>query len=361
MSDTSAELTDIYIRRYEELLDLDERKKGFFYHNSMKCWIFYRYDDCLHFLNGVNVTKKRMNVPLDLFQIEDRHIVQHFLHIFNESVIFNDKKHSGVASVISSNYRKMDVCNLINSVMGCIGENSIISEKDIGRANNILACFLTGIPSDDELTRHAIKAGMLFDGKISDANHFVSVVKSFIFLYDKFTALNEYATEVNDTSVDLTVAFIAAHQTSMHLIFSVLYDISNMQDGESVTKQMVLESARLHSPVISVGRIFLMHEQYKGQDFNAGEKALFYTGFANYDPETFVNPLTFIPGRKARPLSFGTGLNTCIGMNVSIDFVTSFVNQLTKKYRISKLVINEVSEGSAAIGVDKFNVNLVKR
>lgn len=144
----------------------------------------------------------------------------------------------------------------------------------------------------------------------------------------------------------------------MQLIVAALYDIAlfNLEvTGENV-RAIIVESSRLHSPVLAVGRMISQDISYRGCMFKEGDKALFYTAMANFDPAVCENPFYFMPERKANPLSFGTGIHMCIGMGISLNFSTMVVEHISSHYKLSKVEITDLAEGVAAPGAACFNI-----
>ncbi|STT45224.1 Steroid C27-monooxygenase [Klebsiella pneumoniae] len=93
----------------------------------------------------------------------------------------------------------------------------------------------------------------------------------------------------------------------MQLIVATLWAISHfsLKVGAENAREVVIEASRLYSPVLSVGRVMSQDLSFRGQSLKKGDRVMFYTGLANFDPEVFNEPFQFIPGRKEKPLSFG--------------------------------------------------------
>lgn len=149
----------------------------------------------------------------------------------------------------------------------------------------------------------------------------------------------------------------------MQLITAALYDISkfNFTVTKDNVRDIIIEASRLHSPVLSVGRVITQEIDYNGFQLSNGDKALFYTGMANFDPHIFKNPFVFSPGRTEKPLSFGTGIHMCIGMGVALSIATVCVDFICSYYKLKQVNILEVAEGVSALGAIRFNIEVEKK
>ncbi|EBS5520747.1 cytochrome P450 [Salmonella enterica subsp. enterica serovar Bovismorbificans] len=120
-----------------------------------------------------------------------------------------------------------------------------------------------------------------------------------------------------------------------------------------------MEASRLYSPVLSVGRVISHDLIFRGQSLKMGDRVMFYTGLANFDPEVFDEPFRFIPGRKNKPLSFGTGMHMCIGMGIALNFASSFIaNNTSVRSSIRNVSITGLAEGVSALGASHFSMGM---
>ncbi|MBK4715435.1 cytochrome P450 [Enterobacterales bacterium BIT-L3] len=119
-----------------------------------------------------------------------------------------------------------------------------------------------------------------------------------------------------------------------------------------------MEASRLYSPVLSVGRVISQDLIFRGQRLKTGDRVMFYTGLANFDPEVFDEPFRFIPGRKVKPLSFGAGMHMCIGMGIALNFASSFITNIYARGTIRNVNIISLAEGVSALGASHFSMEM---
>lgn len=180
MCDIEIDLIDIYNKRFLEIIYADHNRKGGYYDKEKKYWIFYKYKFCSELLNSPYISKKRMHIPLKIFN-EDQGLVEHFLSLINLSIIFRDDVKSECIKLIHQNYKEIDISRVIKKSLESKGS---ITESDLIKINNSLASALVGFSDDDFLTEHALNVGMLFDGRVDGKEHFISIAKSFLIMFE---------------------------------------------------------------------------------------------------------------------------------------------------------------------------------
>ncbi|TDB47693.1 cytochrome P450 [Photorhabdus luminescens] len=109
----------------------------------------------------------------------------------------------------------------------------------------------------------------------------------------------------------------------------------------------------LFSLILSVDRVFKERLIYKNTCFNKGDRALLYTGLANFDATVFDHPYQFQLDRESCPLSFGAGAKKCIGMNIAIHFTCQLITKILSCSQLDDVEIHEVIVDSSAIGCSK--------
>lgn len=313
MCNTYIDLISSYKEFYEKLISYDTKAKGFYFNKDRKYWVVYGYEDCSNLLSNAYVSKKRMLIPLELFD-KERDLVERFLHLINKSIIFRDDKKSGVVRLIHDNYKKIDILYIIERLLG---KEKIIGEQNLSKLNNYLASLLVGFESDISLTKHAENVGMLFDGRVRDKEHFISIVKSLYNIYK----------------------------------FNLSVTRENVRD-------IITESSRLCSPILCMGRIVTQNINYKDFIFKKGDRIMFYTGMANFDPNVFKNPFEFSLNRYEKPLSFGSGVHMCIGMGISLSFSSKCVDFICSNYSIKNVSVFELIKGVSSLGAFRFSIEV---
>ena len=98
MSELSFSLTEAYKQRYDDIVRGDNERTGIYYHSDKKYWIIYDYQSCSQLLNSQYVTKKRMIIPLSMFDGE-KTVIERFISLINQSLIFRDESNSEVVRV----------------------------------------------------------------------------------------------------------------------------------------------------------------------------------------------------------------------------------------------------------------------
>ncbi|MCP1107340.1 cytochrome P450 [Serratia nevei] len=361
MSELSLSLTEAYKQRYDAIACDDSEHRGIYYHADKKYWIIYDYQLCSRLLNSPYVTKKRMMIPLSMFD-EEKTVVERFLLLINQSLIFRDEGKSDIARIIHQNFKNTPCDELIKETLSSLNRRKYLDEHDLITLNNTLAARLVGLESPNTLEEHAHNVGMLFDGRIQGKEHFVQIARSFLTIFDTFRNQSTDDVPCSDISAsDKAIAYIAAHQTTMQLIVAAFWAIShfNLKVDAENARDTVIEASRLYSPVLSVGRVISQDTTLSGQNLKKGDRVMFYTGLANFDPEVFEEPLQFILGRKERPLSFGTGVHMCIGMGIALSFASSFMAEIGVLCLNKRVVsITDLAEGVSALGASRFNIGM---
>ncbi|STU22415.1 Biotin biosynthesis cytochrome P450 [Klebsiella pneumoniae] len=307
MSELSFSLAEAYKQRYDDIVRGDNERTGIYYHSDKKYWIIYDYQSCSQLLNSQYVTKKRMIIPLSMFDGE-KTVIERFISLINQSLIFRDESNSDVVRVIHHNFKNIPRDELIDRTLSLFNQKKCLNEYDLITLNNTLAARLVGLEPSDTLAVHAHNVGMLFDGRVQGKDHFIEIAHSFLTVFDSCRNLVTGDVPCSDIQVsDRAIAYIAAHQTTMQLIVATLWAISHfsLKVGAENAREVVIEASRLYSPVLSVGRVMSQDLSFRGQSLKKGDRVMFYTGLANFDPEVFNEPFQFIPGRKEKPLSFG--------------------------------------------------------
>ncbi|MER2369708.1 cytochrome P450 [Photorhabdus laumondii] len=365
---------NVLINEYKKKMDSvrlgDPERKGFFYDAKQAIWHCYSYDICSYFLNSDYVTKKKLSIPLEIFSASDQSRVARFILYLNNSLIFNDDKYNTDAvSFIRGKFNEMNFEVIANDLLSPLKQCDLLTAKHLRGVNNLLAASLVGLKASAFFSAHALNVGMFFDGSMSGRAHFVSIAESFIAIYQQVLrqiTINGGAEDVIHIEkfvADLSVTFIAAHETTMQLIIATFLYIKShvITVTENNIKSIVTETYRLSSPVLAVNRVFKERLIYKNSCFNKGDRILFYTGLANFDATVFDHPYQFQLDREGCPLSFGVGVKKCIGMNIAIHFTCQLITKILSCYQLDDVEIHEVTVGSLAIGCSKFTLKISKK
>lgn len=200
---------------------------------------------------------------------------------------------------------------------------------------------------------------MLFDGRVNNKEHFIYIAKSFLILF-KFC--KKTFNKSDQETTDIVITYVAAHQTTMQLIVATLYNIHslNLIVNKNNIRDIIIESSRLYSPILSIGRVISEDIYYDKHLLKKGDKAIFYTGLANFDSNYFENPFSFNINRKNSPLSFGVGIHKCIGMVISLDFSKHYIEFICNNYQLNNVIILDVIEGVSALGASSFIIEINK-
>lgn len=360
MSELSLSLTEVYKNRYDNIVNSDNQHTGIYYHSDKKYWIIYNYQICLQLLNSQYVSKKRMTIPSGMFESK-KIVVDRFISLINQSLIFRDESNSDVVKVIHQNFKNIPSDKLINNTLLLLERKKYLDEHDLLTLNNTLAARLIGLQPSESLAFHAQNAGMLFDGRVQSKDHFVEIAHSFLTVFDSCRNLATGDIPYSDVQVsDRAIAYIAAHQTIMQLIVATLWAIIHfsLKFEANKAREVVIEASRLYSPVLSTGRVMSQDLNFRGLSLKKGDRMMFYTGLANFDPDVFNEPFRFIPGRKSKPLSFGTGMHMCIGMSIALNFATSFISNVWERGSICNVHITGLAEGVSALGASRFSMGM---
>ncbi|TDB58199.1 hypothetical protein C5467_10535 [Photorhabdus khanii subsp. guanajuatensis] len=347
----------------------DPDGQGFFYDDEKKIWHCYSYDICSCILNSEYVTKKRLRIPLEIFPEADKGKVSRFVFFLNDSLIFNNEESKDLVNFVHEKFKGMNFETMADDLLSPLKACDTITEKHLRGMNNLLAASLVGFKASEFFSAHALNVGMFFDGRVRGKEHFVSIAESFIAIYQQVLRQITINSETVDIiniekfASDLSVTFIAAHETTMQLMVAALFYIKTgeITVTENNIRNIVTETYRISSPVLSVGRVFKERMIYKNTCFNEGDWALFYTGLANFDAEVFNYPYVFQLDREGQPLSFGIGAKKCIGMNVAIHFTCQLITKMLSCYQLDDIEIHEIIVGSSAIGCSKFTLRILKK
>lgn len=360
MSEVALSLTDVYQKRFEDIVRDDTERKGIYYHSEKKYWVIYDYAGCSELLNSHYVTKNRMLVPLTLFQ-EEKALIERFLYLINQSLIFRDDCKSDVVRLIHQNFRKLSCDEIIERSFLSVMDKKYLDEHDLINLNNTLASSLVGLEPDCHMSDHAYNVGMLFDGRVRGKEHFVDIARSFMAVFEACRGMTSGTEPRSDIQAsDRAIAYVAAHQTTMQLIVATLWAISHFRlsvNADNV-REIVVEASRLYSPVLSVGRVMSQDLSFRGLNLRQGDRVMFYTAMANFDPGFFDEPFQFIPGRNEKPLSFGTGMHMCIGMGIALSFASSFITRTSVNGSLRNVRITELAEGISALGASRFIIGM---
>ncbi|WP_407902745.1 cytochrome P450 [Gallibacterium anatis] len=107
-----------------------------------------------------------------------------------------------------------------------------------------------------------------------------------------------------------------------------------------------------------MGRIVTQNINYKDFIFKKGDRIMFYTGMANFDPNVFKNPFEFSLNRYEKPLSFGSGVHMCIGMGISLSFSSKCVDFICSNYSIKNVSVFELIKGVSSLGAFRFSIEV---
>ena len=360
MSELTLSLTDAYKKRFEDIVRDDTERKGIYYHNERKYWVIYDYAGCSELLNSHYVTKNRMLVPLSIFQ-QEKAIIERFMLLINQSLIFRDDCKSDVVRLIHQNFKKLPCDEMIERLLLQFREKKYLDEHDLINLNNTLAAMLVGLEPARHLSDHAYNVGMLFDGRVKGKEHFVDIAHSFMAVFEACRDMTSGCDPCTDVQAsDRAIAYIAAHQTTMQLIVATLWAISHfsLRVNADNVRDIVVEASRFYSPVLSVGRMMSQDLSFRGLNLRKGDRVMFYTALANFDAGFFDEPFQFIPGRKEKSLSFGTGMHMCIGMGIALNFASSFIARTSSNGALRNVRITELAEGVSALGASRFSMGM---
>ena len=118
---------------------------------------------------------------------------------------------------------------------------------------------------------------------------------------------------------------VAGHETTGNLIANAIHvllrhpvRLAEVRNDPSLAEAVVEEALRLEPPVQLVNRTALEDTTVAELKINAGSRVMLLLAGANRDPEAFVDPDAFDPGRSYRAhLSFGAGIHYCLGARLA--------------------------------------------
>ncbi|NQX89172.1 MAG: cytochrome P450 [Halioglobus sp.] len=122
--------------------------------------------------------------------------------------------------------------------------------------------------------------------------------------------------------VQLTVA---GNETTRGLISSGMYELlrqpnlyRELHEDSGKLPLAVEEMLRWTCPLHYFRRTATEDAEIGGQRIRAGDKVVMMYSSANFDPDVFVDPLTFDINRNPNPhLAFGHGIHLCLGANLA--------------------------------------------
>lgn len=164
---------------------------------------------------------------------------------------------------------------------------------------------------------------------------------------DLLTALLEAESDgdvLSDTELldQLTVLFIAGHETTVNLIGNGMWallqhrdQLELLRDDPSVETTAIDELLRFDSPVQMSRRIALEPIEVGGHAIDAGAFVLTCLGSANRDPQAFGPDADVLDLRRAdaaRHLSFGSGTHHCLGASLARLEGTVAITRLLRRF-----------------------------
>ncbi|MFT7687644.1 MAG: cytochrome P450 [Candidatus Azotimanducaceae bacterium] len=168
---------------------------------------------------------------------------------------------------------------------------------------------------------------------------------------DLITALVMAETEEGRLSRDeltsnIVLLFGAGHETTVNLIGNGLLalhrnpaQLTKLKSSPELMPNAVEELLRYDSSVQITGRTAMEDVDIDGHHVKAGQEVMTFLGAGNHDPEQFENPDKLdITREKIKPLSFGGGIHTCIGAQLSRIEATVALNSLLAQ--LPNLVLN---------------------
>ncbi len=147
---------------------------------------------------------------------------------------------------------------------------------------------------------------------------------------DLITALVQAETEDGSLTRDeltsnIILLFGAGHETTVNLIGNGLVALFKHPDQLALLRanpdlmpNAVEELLRFDSSVQLTGRTALEDVVIDGREIKAGENVTTFLGASNRDPEQFERPDELnIQRERIKPVSFGGGIHTCLGAQLS--------------------------------------------
>ena len=147
---------------------------------------------------------------------------------------------------------------------------------------------------------------------------------------DLITALVQAETEEGRLSRDelaanISLLFGAGHETTVNLIgngllalFQNPQQLDRVKASKNLIPNAVEELLRYDSSVQLTGRTAMEDVIIDGRNIEKGQEVLTFLGAGNRDPHHYVNPDELdIERERIKPVSFGGGIHTCIGAQLS--------------------------------------------
>ncbi|MFT7131233.1 MAG: cytochrome P450 [Gammaproteobacteria bacterium] len=167
---------------------------------------------------------------------------------------------------------------------------------------------------------------------------------------DLITALVQTETDEGRLSRDeltanITLLFGAGHETTVNLIGNGLLalfknprQLERVKSSRNLIPNAVEELLRYDSSVQLTGRTALQDTTIDGGEIKKGQEVLTFLGAANRDPEHYIDPDELDVGReRIKPVSFGGGIHTCIGAQLSRIEATIAFNSIFEQLPQLKL------------------------
>ncbi|MEW4486796.1 cytochrome P450 [Thalassoglobus sp. JC818] len=134
---------------------------------------------------------------------------------------------------------------------------------------------------------------------------------------------------------------VAGHETTVHLITGAIFALLNEPEQKAqllsdwdLATSAVDETLRYVSPIeMSKGRFATRDVEWHGQQLKRGQMIMAMIGSANHDPARFPDPETFDITRSPNlHLSFGSGIHTCLGMQLARAEAATALQRLFTAY-----------------------------
>jgi hypothetical protein len=359
---------------YQDLLEKSQGEKVF-YDADMNAWIVFGYNECRQALESSFLSKKRIEIPINILGESKKEQVKIFLDILNTSMIFG--------SEINKDQRRYWKDFLFKNLAYCCeksldhvaGHLSFNHQFNIAEtitypynSHCISQLFSLSEQQTEYLLPLARKYAWLLDGKIESKEAFSETVDATLLAYDFFsknhqTWKNDFAVyDEKNLTADLLLVYSAAQDTTAHLINKCIFELANqpnvladLKTQQIKVKQIIMECLRLLSPITAIGRTCQTDILINKTALRKGERLLLYVGYANYDKKFFEDPFNFnLNNLASPPLSFGHGEGKCIGMQVALTLSEQFLTWFASNVNNIKIQKTEYSIGTAAYGIDKL-------
>ncbi|TWT57871.1 Cytochrome P450 107B1 [Thalassoglobus neptunius] len=134
---------------------------------------------------------------------------------------------------------------------------------------------------------------------------------------------------------------VAGHETTVHLITGAILTFlkepeqkAQLMNNWDLATSAVDETLRYVSPIeMSKGRFVVRDVEWHGKPLKRGQTIMAMIGSANHDPARFPDPETFDISRSPNlHLSFGSGIHTCLGMQLARAEAATALQQLFTAY-----------------------------